>query len=368
MAAPDITDQVVALADSGLGSPLNASLSDTTALNLVVQGWSSAQDYAQGAYVSAINLINGLSQVSDMLEDLPNIDPDLSQIVLDISGLDDLLGTLPTPPTNGFTFSEVPYSSQLLTDLRTVLDSWVNGASTGIAPAVELAIWERMRSKEVTAGMQKSGEALRSFSVRGFSKPQGALSVELQDAAQATQDNLVTAARDIAIKQADLEQSNRRFALEKAWDVENGLIQYTGQMAQRALDAARALQQMINEVYKVSVDGYLASTQAYKARVDAETSIFRARVDQNVAEANIRIEAAKANTQKMIAQVSLLTEALKAGAQSAASLAASALAAVNLSGGISDSQSVSASMSDSRSQSTSASVGATSSSVYNYTP
>lgn len=347
---------------------LNASLSDTTAKDLVVQGWSDAHGFATNAYISAINLINGMTAAATSLTNLPNVDPNLSHLTLDISGLTSLLGTLPVAPQNTFVFTEIPYSDTLLTDLKSKLDAWVNGVSTGIDPLVEQAIWDRGRAKEITAGLAKANEAIRSFAMRGHAKPPGALSLEIQDAAQQVINNTVTQARDIAVKQADLEQTNRRFALEQAWKVEEGLLQYTAQVMTRALEYAKQIQQFKDDIYKISVDGYQATTQAYKARVDAEVGIFRAETDQNVAEANIRVEAAKANIQKLIQQAQILIEAFKSGAQSASQLAASALSAVNLSGGIHDSQSIGASISDSRSRSTSAAISGQQSSVYNYTP
>lgn len=452
------------------------------------------------------------------------------------------------PDVGGFAFAETQYTSTLLDSLRARLLEWVNGAATGLAAAVERAIWNRAREREALNASRKVREVSREFARRGFAKPQGALSVALNDALQELQNRDAELSRDVAIKQAELEQSNRHFAFEQAWQVESGLISYSNQIAQRAFEAAKFALQIALEVYqarvaqfdaqvkafgvqaeafrtelqgelarldifraeieaqklvgelnvqavevykarveaakaridvyrtqveaanvmasvnKVTIDAYAARVGAYeslvkakaaeydgyatrvkaevskvdvfraqadayrsqvegftalvnakaqektvelkikqeapidlfKARTEAfrtlagaegdrvravastfqsETEVFRAQVqaqearataeatlykaeaDVNVAEGNLRIEAAKANIQKLVQQVQLLSESVKAGAQVSAQLAAAALSAVNLSGGISSSDNYSSSdnRSDSYSDSTSTS-------------
>lgn len=502
-------------------------------------------------------------------QDLP-VDPALNTVTLpdavtlDIPAAPDLVGinlpgvptlNLPTfnatvpdaplaPDVGAFSFAESTYTSDLLTSLRSILQTWVEGAATGIAPSVENAIWLRARERENAASNRKLREIRRDFARRGFSKPQGAELVALSDALQEIQHRDAELSREVAIKQAELEQSNRRFAFEQAWQVESGLISYTNQIAQRAFEAAKFALSIAIEVYQARVaqfdaevkafgvraeafraelqaelarldvfraeiegqklvgeinqqqveiyrarlegvkaridvyrteveaanvmaavnrtiieayaakvgayealvkakaseyDGYAtrvkaevskvdvfraqadayrsqvegftalvnaraqekaielkikqeapidlfkarteafrslvgaegervraeasayqadadvfrSTVQALASRSDAEATLFKAESDVNVAEGNLRIEAAKANIQKLMQQVTLLSDAVRAGAQVSAQLAAAALSAVNLSGGISSSDSYSASNSNSTSNSTS---------------
>src|SRR5579859_1865461 len=53
----------------------------------------------------------------------------------------------PLAPNYIFNFSEPAYTDQLLTDLKTQLDQWVNGAFTGLDPLVEQALWSQARSR-----------------------------------------------------------------------------------------------------------------------------------------------------------------------------------------------------------------------------
>lgn len=330
------------------------AIQDPQITNTVTDGWAAAQQYASNAYDTAVSLLTNLSNISTFT--IGTIDPHLATLDLNIAAFNSLLGTAPGAPVNSFAFTEIPYSSTLLTDLRARLLEWVDGASTGLAPAVEQAIWDRGRAREVVTSNRKAREAIRSFAMRGFSKPPGALSLEVQDAIQESQNNTVALSRDVMIKQADLEQSNRHFSLELAEKMEEAMIAYTNQQMQRALEKAKMLQQFIIDIYQQEVAAYGVITQAYAARVGAETAAFKAKTDMQVAEANTRIEAAKAQLQAMIQGVTLRVEVAKAGAQISAQLASAALSATSMSGSLQSSVSNSAQNSSSRGVQQSASI------------
>lgn len=230
----------------------------------------------------------------------PAIDTAFGDLSINIDRFDSMLAAAPVAPGNNFAFSETIYSSNLLVDLRAQLLAWVDGVSTGLTPAVEQAIWDRGRNREAVNAAKKSTEAIRTFATRGFTKPPGALSAEIMEAMQVAQDANSTLSRDIAIKQAELEQSNRRFSMEQAWKVEEGAISYTNQRMQRALDAAKALQGFYFDLYQHSVAAFGTQMQAYAARVGAETSVYKTKVDARAAQINAQVEVYKADTQAII--------------------------------------------------------------------
>lgn len=315
---------------------VNNAIANTTASdpndvgNLVASGWQTSMEYANRAFVAAQTFLTTLQ--NSATSGTPYIDINLQRINLDIAQFSSLLGTPPAAPTNTFAFTEIPYSSTLLTDLRARLLEWVDGKSTGLLPSVEQAIWDRGRAREVTASNRKAQEAVRSFAMRGFSKPQGALSLEIQDAAQEAQNLSSTLSREVMIKQADLEQSNRRFSIEQAEKMEEALISYTSQQMARVLEAAKALQAFLIDIYGHEVTAYGVETQAYTSRVSAETAAFKAKTDVNIAEANVRIEATRVQLQTWVQQLTLKVEVAKAGAQVSAQLAAAALSAISVHG------------------------------------
>ena len=233
---------------------------------------------------------------------LPDV-PDLAELVippapvLALPTFDAILGAAPTVPAVEFAFGETAYTSGLLNDLRSQLHAWVNGAATGLPPAVEDALWNRLRDREQQAAALGTDEVLRAFSVRGFSRPPGAVSIALQRIQQQLNTNLVTSAREIAIKQADLEQANRRFAFESAWAVESGLINYTSQIAGRALDAAKFAASIGIEVFRAEVSRYQADVSAFLARAE----VFRALVQAELA--TLEVFKAQIDAQQLIGQL-----------------------------------------------------------------
>jgi hypothetical protein len=186
----------------------------------------------------------------------------------------------PLAPDYIFSFSEQAYTSGLLTDLRSTLNAWVNGASTGLSPDVEAAIWNRGRDREITASGRKVAEAMRSFARLGFTKPPGALALEIAQGLQDSQSTLVDQSRDVMVKQADLEQSNRKYAFDTAWKVEEGLINYNSQIAQRSFETAKYVQQIGIDIYRETVARYSADIQAFAARVEAFKASLQAELSK----------------------------------------------------------------------------------------
>jgi hypothetical protein len=213
----------------------------------------------------------------------------------------------PLAPANTFSFTEPTFASSLLDALRAKLLDWVNGVSTGLDPVVEQAIWDRGRSRENMTAGRKIKEAIRTFAARGFSKPPGALSTEIQSALQDTQDTLSTQSREVAINQANLEQSNRRFAMEEAWKIDEGFLAYHNQKSQRMYEAAKYVQQIAIDIYHEQVGAFVAEVQAYAAEVEA----FKATIQAELSK--LEIYKAQLEGQRLIGQINIqATEVYKA--------------------------------------------------------
>ena len=322
----------------------------TGAGQLVTDGWSAAHDYADTAFLGAQDALLTLSEVSATIL-TPTIDTNLSVITAPT------FAAAPVAPiinnTNPVNYIETPYDAQYIITLATVLDGWVKGASTGLAPDVEAAIWNRGRDRELVSAGRKAKESFRTFALRGFTKPIGALSVELQDAVQESVNTLATQSRDVSVKQAELEQTNRKFVIEAAWKIQEGLIGYIDHFNNRAVEAMKSINQQMVEFGKMQAAVYASQAQAYSAVTSAQIGLYKGQTDVAVAEANMRIESAKAQLTASVQKATVLVEIAKSAAQVSAQLAASALSAVNLSGSISDSSSNSASTASSTSVGTS---------------
>lgn len=334
---------------------------------LVSAGWTSAQQYARDAFNAANSFLSALQAAANSAMNLSPLDTSLASLTSAITAFTVFTETFPQMSPS-ISFTDADYTSPELSHLISTLDTWVLGADTGLPAAVEAALWDRARAREIVTANKKAQEALRQFASRGFSKPPGALAIQLLDVAQEAQNNDSSFSRDVAIKQADLQQTNRRFAFETAEKLQTSLMQIFRDKMQRALEVAKTLGQLA-----VEVDAHMA--QAYGARagfagglVGAQGQISRAGVDLEIAKGNLRLEASRANLQALIQKATLIVESIRASAQIQGQLAASALSAVNLSGGIHDSTSWGMSVSDSRSRSTSVGISSSSNRQENYTP
>jgi len=214
-------------------------------------------------------------------------------------------------------------------------------------------------------------DAASNFAMRGFAKPPGALSIEIAAALQEQQDKESTLSRDVAVKQAELEQANRHFAMTAIVQVAAEIIKiYATDMAAFVARVDAEVKRAAGEasVFESRTRAYVAQVQGASTATTASAQVYEAESRVVIQEAGLHIEVLKANVQKMIAQLNALVEIAKGGAQVSAQLASSALGAVNLSGGISasTSESRSASASNSHSQSQSASTSYSESHSFNH--
>lgn len=225
--------------------------------------------------------------------DAPSLDfpaiPSLASIVvpdiptIDIPVFDETLGDAPLAPDTSFSFTEATYTSDLLDAYRGLLTSWIEGTATGIPEDVELAIWNRARDREAALYGSALTNIAKDFAARGFPIPPGAAAALAHQAIQKAREAGSTVSRDIAIKQAELEQANRHFALSEARQIEMGLMAYASQIAQRSFDAAKYVVEAAVAVYGARVQQYNADVQAFVARA----GVYRERIQGELAKLEV---------------------------------------------------------------------------------
>ena len=179
----------------------------------------------------------------------------------------------PTP----FSYArDAEYASALLSALKAKLASRLDGGS-GLAPAVEQAIWDRARSRETATALANEAEIARASEALGFDLPSGVLAAQLREAQQNYYDKLSTLSRDVAIKQAELEQENLKQTIAAGMQLEGQLIDYCYKREQSAFQAAKeyadnaiALHNVAVEAYKALLAGYQTYASTYKTIIDGE--------------------------------------------------------------------------------------------------
>lgn len=228
----------------------------------------------------------------------------------------DRLSTLPADLTlaapTAFSYNEDgKYTSALLEATTAQIRARIAGG-TGLDATVEAAIWDRARTREAIVVQNNIDEVIRNTEARGFALPPGAMHAQMREAQKLGHAKTSEVSRDIAIKQAELEQSNAKHAIEQGVAMESRLIDYANNIEQRSFEAARFAAQNAVEiynalvaqyramldryttyagVYRSLVDGENARVSAYSSMVNAERTkveVNRALIDEQRAQIEVR--------------------------------------------------------------------------------
>ena len=192
------------------------------------------------------------------------------------------------------------YASQLLDSLKAQLNSRIHGG-TGLSPAVEQAIWGRALDRESVVALAREQEVMRGAEALGFPLPSGVLAGQLADARREYHDKLSGLSRDIAIKQAELEQANLQQATQLALQLESTLLEDTYKLEVLAIDAAKATAENAIAAHNAAVEHYKALLAGYQAYASAYETVIRAELNKiEVFKALLSAEQTKADINKSL--------------------------------------------------------------------
>lgn len=192
------------------------------------------------------------------------------------------------------------YASQLLDSLKAQLNSRIHGG-TGLSPAVEQAIWGRALDRETVVALAREQEVMRGAEALGFPLPSGVLAGQLADARREYHDKLSGLSRDIAIKQAELEQANLQQATQLAMQLESTLLEDTYKLEVLAIDAAKATAENAIAAHNAAIEHYKALLAGYQAYASAYETVIRAELNKiEVFKALLSAEQTKAEINKSL--------------------------------------------------------------------
>lgn len=179
-----------------------------------------------------------------------------------------------------FVFARPPaYASQLLDDLKALIAQRIRGG-TGLSSAVEQALWDRARDRETKAALAREQEVLRSAEALGFPLPQGALAGQLADARREYHEKLAELSREIAIKQAELEQSNVKDAIEQGLSLESQLMDQAVKLDQLAFESAKVAAENALAVYNGQIERYKALLDGYRTFASTYETVIKAEMNK----------------------------------------------------------------------------------------
>lgn len=222
---------------------------------------------------------------------------------------EDYLANLDTIPTldlvepTPYSYTLGPeYASALLDALKAKLLERMAGG-TGLDPAVEAAIWDRARTRETQLGLANEAEIMRASEALGFQLPAGVLAAQLREAQQNYYDKLSGFSRDVAIKQAELEQANLKDTIAAGMQMEAQLIDYSYKLEQLTFESAKTAAENALGIYNAGVEAYKALLSAYQTYATVYKTIIEAEMMKvEVYKAEIDAEQAKADINKVVVE------------------------------------------------------------------
>lgn len=171
------------------------------------------------------------------------------------------------------------YASQLMDSLKATLNARIHGG-TGLAPAVEQAIWGRARDRETQVALAREREVMRGAEALGYALPSGVLIGMLSDARREYHDKLSGMSRDIAIKQAELEQQNVKDSIGAALQLENNLMDYAYKLEMAAFQAAKELADNSLAAHNAAIEHFKALLSGYSAYASAYDTVIKAELNK----------------------------------------------------------------------------------------
>ena len=171
--------------------------------------------------------------------------------------------------------------------------NWLETAilgGTGIAPHVEAQIWDRDRSRVLREADRAEAEALQSWAARGYSLPPGAAVHQVSVIRKEAGDRIAQASRDVAIKQAEIEIENVRFAVKTAIDARTAFLAAAADYIKALSVGQTAALQVIPSITDSQARLISAAADMYRADISFYDSFQREKMQaaEHVQQFNIK--------------------------------------------------------------------------------
>lgn len=197
-----------------------------------------------------------------------------------------------TAPAAVVSWSEPEYQSEDLERIQAKVRDMLSGMS-GLPPAVEEALFARLRERNDHAAMLAVQTAFETFSARGFTMPPGMLAAQVNAAIQENQLKASEASRDVYIKAQETLIQQLNVAIERGLALEQLNMNLFTNTLNRKLEIEKFRLEQGVAIYNAQVQAFNIRSQAYASAA----SVFKIRLDAaltKLEEFRARVDAAKA--------------------------------------------------------------------------
>lgn len=201
-----------------------------------------------------------------------------------------------------------------------ICNTLTNGG-TGMSPAVEAQIWERDRSRVINESARMAREVLVTWAARRYALPPGAAAGQVLAVRKDAADKIAQASRDVAIKQAEIEIQNVRFAVESAIKLYSAAVAAAGDYIKALSIGPQSAMHVVPSVTDSQSRLISAATDYWRANISVEELRMKADMVPSQWDQDSRIK----NGDWLVQQIKAQVDAAVVAAQSVGTQAAAAL-------------------------------------------
>lgn len=228
--------------------------------------------------------------------------PDIPTIVFPTIDIEPPVYDIPVPKQWSFNTDNILISDDpLIMECVSRLTNDIRYGGTGLTPAVEAAIWNRDLERNEQTLQDSTDKLVQTWAKTGFSLPDGLLAHSLAELQKEYENRRIDRSREIAIKQADLEQANLFKSIEMASGLMAHIIGLEIEHEKLVLEAQNLTAKYANEFISMQIEIYKSKIDAYRATAQVYEMIIRAEL------AKVEVYKAQIEGQKLIGEVNQQT-------------------------------------------------------------
>lgn len=209
-------------------------------------------------------------------------------------------------------------------------DAFTTGG-TGINADVEQQLWERGRARILADLERTEQEVTATWANKRWPVPPGALTNQINQIRLESARKLAEQSRDISIKSFDTEIENVRFAIKEVIDQRKVALDAAGDYIKTIMLGPQTAMQLTTGL----ADTETRFNQSMVALYSAQIAALDPKIRLQLADANLKLEAEKANLQAKENSIEQKVRAATGGAQMVAQQASAGLNAINAQASIS---------------------------------
>jgi phage shock protein A len=200
-------------------------------------------------------------------------------------------------PVIGAIDVDVLVTDPLYMATRTKLTTNITDGGTMLNPLIEASIWDRDRERREQALQDAKDKATAQWAKLNWSVPDGLLAGALLAIDNEFMNKDIDASREIAIKQAEMEQAGMFKSLELGVGFETMVLEQFEKYATRRLATLKTNGDILIQVFTQQVALYNARLEGYKT----DAAVYKSLIEANMAQ--VEVYKAEISAQMAIAQL-----------------------------------------------------------------